>query len=103
MSDKVVQFPPREPPHLFIGPFTENRVVVDGRVIPNLTGRQEGDFAELVLDRRFGITVPIELAHGVAWMIANALAIGAGYSHLGAETKDRPFAAIAMKLDKPPT
>jgi hypothetical protein len=92
MSDNVISFPTEQPPELLYGPFEEYRVVVDGRSIPKLTGRENGDTVDFTLDHRFGLTVPKELAHQVAWFVANAMAIGAGYSHLGAESKQKPFA-----------
>lgn len=66
--------------------------IVDGRVINQLTVARAGDRVQLRLDNRLGIDVPAEHAVSVCWLVANALAIGAGYSHLGAETKERPFA-----------
>jgi hypothetical protein len=47
--------------------------------------------------------VPAELAFQVAHFAATAMAIGAGYSHIGAETRERPFAArmLAISPDQP--
>lgn len=42
---------------LLFGPFSENRVVVDGREIPRLTGWQEGDKTWFSVDRRFACGV----------------------------------------------
>ena len=67
-------------------------VVIEGREIPGLMMMDRGEMISLQLDRRFEIDVPIEYAHPVAWMMANALAIGAGYPYLGSPNKDRPFA-----------
>lgn len=98
-DDNIVKFPPRDAPEFLVGPFREWRVVVDGRMIPGLTGCRDGDDRTcLVLDHRFGLTVPNEYAYGVASFVANALAIGAGYPWYGAETKDRPFAARSMQF-----
>lgn len=94
MND-VVNFPPRaERPELLVGPFSYHKVVVDGRAIPRLTGCPHGpDETTLIVDGRFMIDVPNSLAHQVAWLVANALAVGAGFSHLGATSKDAtPFA-----------
>lgn len=99
MSENVTQFPKEPVPDLLIGPFEEYRVVVDGRVVPRLTGHYEGDKIALVLDGRFSHAFAKEDARSAAWLIANALAIGEGYSHLGAESKEQPFAAKAMRLD----
>ncbi len=73
--------------------------VVEGRQIPRLMIREREDGQiELILDRRFAIDVPPTLAPQVAWLVANALAIGEGYTHLGAETKDSSFAPKVMTL-----
>ncbi len=99
MSDNVTQVPEQPVPDLLVGPFQEYRVVVDGRVIPRLTGYYEGDKIALVLDGRFSHSFSKEDARSAAWLIANALAIGDGYSHLGAESKEQPFAPKAMRCD----
>lgn len=67
-----------------VGPFSEWRIKLDGYGVPKLTGRadDQGMF-HLCLDHRFGIEVPEQYAHQVAWLVANALAIGAGYSCFG--------------------
>jgi hypothetical protein len=90
------------PPSLLIGPFTEYCVVVEGRDIPGLTGYPDGDKIALVVDRRFSASFAPEDAHQAAWLIAQALAIGAGYPWLGATSKNQPFAAQAMELKTPP-
>ncbi|QDP67015.1 MAG: hypothetical protein Unbinned3138contig1000_57 [Prokaryotic dsDNA virus sp.] len=66
--------------------------VVDGREIPRLMVYERSDQITITLDRRFEIDVPREHSGSVCWMIANALAIGEGYSHCGAESKSLPFA-----------
>jgi len=74
--------------------------IVDGRAIPKLLVRKCGDdLITIQLDRRFEIDVPKELSASICWMIANALAIGEGYSHLGAESKDKPFAPQVLCID----
>ena len=79
-------------------------VEIEGRIIPRLTAIRVGDGSiGLVVDGRFGATFPNEgIADQAAWLIAQALAVGAGYSSLGAETKDRPFAPRSMKIDAKP-
>jgi hypothetical protein len=97
----VASFPERAAPSV-VGPeCSGHSVIVEGRVIPRLHCRERGDEIELVLDGRFTITVPREQSYSVAWLIATALAIGAGYSHLGAESKDQPFAPRAMSIVRP--
>jgi hypothetical protein len=102
MTD-IIDFPAKpERPELLIGPFETYKVVVEGRAIPKLTGWPRGDETTLVLDGRLAIDVPNDLAPQVAWLVANALAIGAGYSHLGAESKDQPFAPQIAPLGEIP-
>lgn len=94
-EDNVVRLPPQpEPPELLIGPFEVWKVQVEGRIIPRLTGCRDGDKIMLVVDNRFGYSFRKEDAYGAAHLIANALAIGAGYPWLGAENKDMPFAPV---------
>lgn len=69
-----------------------NTVIVEGLEIPKMTMIDEGETIHLILDRRMGINLPRDVAPQVAWLVANALAIGQGYSHIGAKTKDNPFA-----------
>jgi len=97
--DNVTELKQPKPLDPLVGPFApQYRVIVDGRAIPKLTGFRDGDLTALVLDGRLSISVPPELAHQVAWFAANAMAIGAGYSHLGAETKDQPFAPQCVEI-----
>lgn len=99
MTDNVVKLPPQqEPPELLVGPFEEWRVMVEGRVIPRLTGYREGDKICLVVDRRFVACFSPEDARQAASLIAEALAIGEGYAWLGSENKDRPFAPKGMEM-----
>lgn len=86
---------------LLVGPFEEWRVMVDGRVIPRLTGWREGDLTWLAVDGRFACSVPHAHAREVAYVLANALAVGAGYSHAGAESRDMPFAPRGHELEPP--
>ena len=60
----------------------EHAVTIDGFACPKIEAREidNGVNASITLDGRFNIIVPAENAHGVIWLIANALAIGEGYS-----------------------
>ena len=98
MSDNVVEFPKEEVPEVLIGPFTQYRVTVEGRIIPGLTGWKEGDTTWLCVDGRFGQPFTREGAYNAAILIAQAMAIAQGYAHLGAESKDRPFAPIGTEI-----
>nr|WP_313012750.1 hypothetical protein [Brucella intermedia] len=75
-------------------------VVVEGHEIPKLSMLDEGVTIHLILDGRFGINVPRDFAPQVAWLVANALAVGQGYSHLGAKSKDHPFAPEVVNLNE---
>lgn len=101
MSD-VLDFPKiaQEPWHY---PYHEaDRVIIEGRQIPKLTAMADGDHVLIILDGRLSISVPQALGRQVAWLAANALAIGAGYSHLGAESKGTPFAPVVIGLGQLP-
>lgn len=89
---------------LLIGPFTTYPVVVDGRIIPRLTGHPlpYGGY-ELIVDGRFSASFPDEeTARSAAWLIAEATAVAEGYSHLEALTKGRPFAPEVHQLSQVP-
>lgn len=101
----VLPFPPKPNQEDFlVGPFEEWRVEIEGRIIPRLTGyRQEDGRVTLIVDGRFMVDFPSDIAKSAAWLIANALAVGEGYSHLGAIGKgSHPFAPIAARLDGEP-
>lgn len=98
----VVNFPQPEPEPWHFPYHEADRVVIEGRQIPKLTALDEGDQVAIILDGRLSISVPKALGQQVAWLVANALAIGSGYSHLGAETKDAPFAPVVVGLDEVP-
>lgn len=107
MAD-VLDFPgfrgsPADPASWMIGPFESYKVVIEGRHIPWLSAYRDGpDKIGLVVDGRFSQSVPVEMAHGIAWLLANAMAVASGYPHLGAESKEMPFAprCSEIKLDK---
>jgi hypothetical protein len=105
VPDNVTQFPPQPArPDLLIGPFQEWRVLVDGRVMPLLTGFREDDKIWLVVDNRFACgPFGEEEARQAARLAGQAMAITAGYPHLGADSKAQPFAASAVALNKPPS
>lgn len=65
------------------GPFQQHKLTIDGYRIPYLTGLQKGGRWYFTLDERFGVDVLERDGPGVAWLIANALAFGAGYSCFG--------------------
>lgn len=65
------------------GPFQQYKLTIDGYRIPYLTGLKKDGRWYFTLDERFGVDVPERDGLGVAWLIANALAFGAGYSCFG--------------------
>jgi hypothetical protein len=88
MSDDAITIEEGKPPSLgfeSIGPFSVWKITVDSYRVPGLTGRvdEETGMLHLCLDERWGIEVPRQYGTQVCWLIANALAIGAGYSCFG--------------------
>ncbi len=57
-------------------------VTIDGFAVPKVEAREtdNGTQCHISLDGRFGAVIPAEHAHSVIWLLANAMAIGAGYS-----------------------
>jgi hypothetical protein len=101
MSDNVTQFPePTKPPEFLVGPFERYKVLIEGRVIPGLTAQPHDDAVTLIVDERFGVTFPKAIALDAAWLIAQALAVGSGYSSLSAEIPGRPFAPIGGEIEQ---
>lgn len=95
----VTQFPPPEPQPEFLFTYHEmDRVVIEGRQIPGLRGMRQGDVVTLCVDGRFMVDFPADIARQAAWLIAQALAVGAGYPHLGADSKDQPFAPTCSEF-----
>lgn len=72
-----------------IGPFSDEhyRANIDGFVVPDLVvhkknGAKDGEVT-VVLDGRFCIDVDEDQLDPWLWIVANAMAIGAGYSCFG--------------------
>lgn len=97
----VAQFPKieRGPPDMRGPERMGCDVILDERVIPNLHMHDRGDTIEFILDGRLAYEFPKEWAYLAAAFAANAMAIGAGYPFLGAETRDRPFAPKCYRID----
>lgn len=57
-------------------------ITIDGYAVPGIEACEtpDGLSCNIFLDQRFGATIPAEHASSVLWLLANALAIGAGYS-----------------------
>jgi hypothetical protein len=96
---EITDFPaPSVPPEFLFAYHEMDRVEIEGRIIPRLRGMRHGDLVTLEVDGRFCVDFPTDIARQAAWLVAQALAVGAGYPHLGATSKDMPFAAIATEL-----
>lgn len=87
-----------------VGPFQEHRVYIDGRRVPGLTAHPGESGTDLVIDHRLSLFVPHDAdpnLQQIASFVANAIAIGLGYSHHpDKETEPRrrtPF-PIGMRL-----
>lgn len=100
MSDNIIKFPETETPKedWIIGPFEEYRCVIEGRKIPMLEARRVSDGVNLIVDNRFCVCVPEDIAESVAWLLAQALAVGSGYASLSQPTKDRCFAPLCSRI-----
>lgn len=104
MENKVIEIPTEQNNNLknFLFAPQEpslHQICVDGRIIPRMTGRMVNERCEIHLDGRWCYTFDnIEMAYLAAALAANALAIGEGYSHAGAERKGQPFAPTVMMI-----
>jgi hypothetical protein len=91
----IIQFPGQEGSIQLHGPIEKRRwlITIDGFLVPHLEVRHlDGDRLSLCLDDRFEIDCPKEEANMFVWMIANAMAISAGYSCFGEHAKPlNPF------------
>lgn len=67
-------------------------VLVEGRAIPHLAMVDTGAEIDIYVDGRFCVPFPRDLAPSAAWLLGQAIAVASGYKHLGAESKDAPFA-----------
>lgn len=83
------------------GPFHEHyRVSLDGHAVPLVElSWNSDDTLELVLDRRFGLTCNQEELQKWLPIVANAMAIGAGYSCHGENSVERnPYKTKVMEI-----
>jgi hypothetical protein len=83
------------------GPKAEGHtVIVEGRLVPNMTMLVEGETVSFTLDHRMTWEgFPLELAAHVASFAANAMAIGAGFPCLTAERKVEHFATPCFSVE----
>ncbi len=75
-----------------VGPFEDYRVSIGGYEVPGVNAREieHGTKLSISVDHRFGLTIPIEHGQSVMWLLANAMAVAAGYSCHGAHSVYRP-------------
>ena len=61
---------------------TQHEVTIDGYACPQIEAREtsDGKHSRITLDGRFGATILASDADQVIWLLANALAIGEGFS-----------------------
>ena len=101
MSDVIELKQPE--PFSVIGPERRgNFVEFDGRILPHLHCRDLGDHVDVIVDGRFAATFDKMAATQVVYLLAEAMAVAAGYSHSGAKSKDRPFAPQMIGLGELP-
>jgi len=93
-SAKFPEADPRDCLLEFVPNPVGRRIVVGGVPVPNLVGLEthNGTRAEFILDDRFSLTVPTEYSEAVAWFVAQAMAVAAGYTAFGVDSKPaNPF------------
>lgn len=75
----------------YLPPRKSYKVTIDGFAVPRIEAREtdNGVNCDICLDHRFGISVPAVYANEVIWLLANAMAIGAGYSCHGENSVPR--------------
>ena len=94
---------PEPKPKTVVGPkVSGNSVIIDNREIPKMRCYEQGDQIEFILAGRYSYSFPKEWAYLATTFAAQAMAIGAGYPSMSAETKDQPFApkVFEITLDK---
>jgi hypothetical protein len=86
----------------YLPQMSVREVTIGGFAVPQVEARESDDgvSCSITLDRRFGIDVPADIAAEVIWLIANAMAIGAGYSCHGANSvRSNPFKVKVMEVE----
>ncbi len=100
----VTELPTKDVIAGMLGPERSGHsVIVAGRLIRGMVAYDRGAEIEFVLDGRFSYSFPRAIALLAASFAAQAMAIGSGYSHLGAATKDRPFAPEVIAMTELPS
>ena len=78
----------------YLPPRSVRGITLDGYAVPYVEAREvdNGTVTNIILDGRFCASVPADHAQSVIWLLANALAIGAGYSCHGENSQTvNPF------------
>lgn len=86
----------------YLPPRSSHQVTIDGYAVPLIEARESSDGLEchVLLDGRFGMVIPADLAQQVIWIMANAIAIGAGYScHGENSTEVNPHKVRVFEVD----
>ena len=76
-----------------------NAVIIEGRMVPQMTMRETETGVTLLLDGRMAWVFPKQLAHHAASFAANAMAIGAGFPCFTAERKVEHFATPYARME----
>lgn len=106
MNNNVMSFPSQGTKALedFFGPTLNpswHRVIIEGKLIPQMLVRDCGGNVEVLFDDRWVYIFDTkEMALMACSLAANAMAVGSGYSFLCAENRDMPFAPTVMTLDR---
>jgi hypothetical protein len=66
----------------YLGKAICHPISINGYLAPRIDATETPDGREchIRFDGRFGVVVPAEYAHQVLWLLANAYAVGAGFS-----------------------
>lgn len=76
-----------------------NHVIVEGRKIPRLAIVKTDVGFDLYLDDRYCIEVKAGDITQVTWMVAHAIAIGAGYMSISGKKHGVPFAPEVVEIN----
>lgn len=98
LSHNVTQFPETKAPDFMMGAMKKYPVIIEGRKIPGLQAWKEGERTFILVDDRIAVSVLNECAYDVCFIVASALAIGAGYANIHSENRDRCFAPICSEI-----
>jgi hypothetical protein len=81
-----------DPGVAFVGPFRSRHVVIDGWRVPFLeVAPRNGGKLALLLDDRYSVDIPVADADRLLRFIADAIAIGMGYTCHPREDWDGPL------------